>query len=432
MLLFGKEISMKIFLPYDRITLEADLPDSRVAAVLCPRRPASECALSQEQLVQDALAHPIGSLPLNRLAESARRVLILSSDHTRPVPSRVIMPLLLLEIRKGNPKAEIIILVATGCHRPSTGEELIEKYGAEIVASERILMHDSGDEAALVDKGTLPSGGKLRLNSLVDWADLMVAEGFIEPHFFAGFSGGRKSVLPGMAARETVLHNHCAAFIAHEKTRTGILAGNPIHEDMVYAARVAGLKFIINVALDENKQILKAWAGDPIAAHEEGCMYVKRHACVPAVQGDIVITTNGGYPLDQNIYQAVKCMTAAEACVRPGGTIIVAAACKDGHGGDYFFKQCSQPLLPEEIWNQLLSVPAGQTRPDQWQTQIFMRVLQRARVIMVADPLCRDWIEKMHMTPAESIEKALALAEEMAPGGSFVVIPDGVSVIIGE
>ncbi len=420
---------MRISLPHHRSFLQADLPDDRVLAVLAPKMP-EKADMSQEQWIEDALSHPIASASLHVLAEKASRVLILSSDHTRPVPSKILMPILLREIRKGNPKAEIIILVATGCHRASTHEELVEKYGKQIAKSERILMHDSAAENDLADKGFLPSGGRLRLNRLVDWADLLVGEGFIEPHFFAGFSGGRKSVLPGIASWDTVLYNHCAKYIAHPKARTGILPGNPIHEDMVYAAEAANLKFIVNVALDDNKRIISAWAGDFIKAHEAGCAYVLRHARVPAVKGDIVLTSNGGYPLDQNIYQAVKCMTAAEACVRPGGVIIVSAACHDGHGGDHFFHQSSQHLSPDAIFRQIGSVPAEETEPDQWQTQIFMRVLRHAQVILIADPALKEQIEQMHMTYSPSLENALAIAEALAPEGKYVIIPDGVSVIV--
>jgi nickel-dependent lactate racemase len=148
------------------------------------------------------------------------------------------------------------------------------------------------------------------------------------------------------------------------------------------------------------------------------------------VKGDIVLTSNGGYPLDQNIYQAVKCMTAAEACVRPGGVIIVSAACHDGHGGVHFFHQCSQQKSPEAILRQIGSVPAEETEPDQWQTQIFMRVLRLAQVILIADPALKEQIEKMHMTFSPSLENALAIAETLAPEGKYVIIPDGVSVIV--
>jgi len=421
--------TMILSLPYDLGHQNAALPDARVQAVLAPRTPQNPSS-SQQEIVAGALRNPINSEPLSVLARAAKRVLILSSDHTRPVPSKLLMPQLLGEIRKGNPAAEIKTLIATGCHRPSTADELAQKYGRHIADTEEIVNHISTNTDEMVDKGYLPSGGRLRLNRLVDWADLIVGEGFIEPHFFAGFSGGRKSILPGIAAAETVVSNHCAALIAHPKARTGILQGNPIHADMLFAAEAAKLGFILNVALDHKKQIVSAWAGHFQTAHEAGCAYVRKYYSVPMRQGDIVITSNGGYPLDQNVYQAVKCMTAAESCVRQNGVIIVSAACRDGIGGDSFFKQSSRAMRPQAIIDQFLTVPADQTEPDQWQTQIFMRVLSRATVIMVTDPSLRQDIERMHMRYAPTLEEAIRAAETIVPGGRCVVIPDGVSVIV--
>lgn len=422
--------ALKLRIPYGKGFQEAEVPDARVRAVLEPAGGGGS-GCTQEELVDRALRSPIGSPALSQLAQGRRRVLVISSDHTRPVPSRLLMPRLLAEIRRGSPRAEIVILVATGCHRDSTREELLEKYGQEIVESVRIEMHHSGDESFLVDRGVLPSGGRLRLSAWLDWADLTVAEGFIEPHFFAGFSGGRKAILPGIAARETVLWNHCAEFIAHPRARTGVLEGNPIHRDMCYAAQAAGLEFLLNVALDGEKRVIGAWAGEPEAAHAAGCAFMEKRCRVDRAEGDIVVTSNGGAPLDQNIYQAVKGMTAAEACVRPGGVIVMAAACADGHGGDSFYRQCSQGFSPREIWEQILAVPPDRTEPDQWQTQIFMRVLMRARVILVAEPESLEFAKKMHLEAAPTLEEALRLAEQYAPGGEYVVIPDGVGVIVG-
>lgn len=420
---------MKVALPYHTMNLCIELPDSRVAGILQPGTTRTE-DLSQAALVEQALLHPIGSPLLSDLSRNANRVLIISSDHTRPVPSGIIMPLILREIRRGNSKAEIIILVATGCHRACTQDELIAKYGDAIVSRENIQVHNSQDQPNMVYKGKLPSGGDLYLNRLVDWADLIVAEGFIEPHFFAGFSGGRKSIMPGIASTATVLSNHCSAFINHERARTGVLEGNPIHLDMAYAAKRVGLDFIVNVALDKDKRIIGAWAGHHGQAHDAGCAFVREMASVKSIACDIAITSNGGYPLDQNIYQAVKCMTAAEQCVRHRGVIIVCAGCVDGHGGDLFFKQSSQSLTPEAILSQISQVPPEQTEADQWQTQILMRVLTHANVIMVSNPAVRPYIEKMHMAYAASLEEALVLADSMIGGGQYVVIPDGVAVIV--
>ena len=194
------------------------------------------------ELVKDALANPVGSKKLSELAVGKKNVVIIASDHTRPVPSKVIMPAMLDEIRKGSPDADITILIATGCHRGTTKDELISKFGEEIVKNEKIYIHDCLETEKLVNIGTLPSGGACEINSIAYNADLLVAEGFIEPHFFAGFSGGRKSILPGIASRTTVMANHCSEFIADKCARTGILENNPVHKDMLWAAKPQSLR----------------------------------------------------------------------------------------------------------------------------------------------------------------------------------------------
>lgn len=213
------------------------------------------------RLVQEALEHPIGTPRLCDMAIDKKKVVVISSDHTRPVPSHIIMPLILKEIRRGNPDAEITILISTGLHRETTREELESKFGPEITENETIIVHDCDDTDNMVCLGKLPSGGNLYINKLAVEADLLVAEGFIEPHFFAGFSGGRKSVLPGVASRETVMYNHNSAFIGDPHSRTGIIEGNPIHNDMLYAARVAGLDFIVNVVIDSAHEPILQWRG---------------------------------------------------------------------------------------------------------------------------------------------------------------------------
>ena len=185
--------------------------------------------------------------------------MIISSDHTRPVPSHITMPIILEEIRKNNPDVKITILIATGMHRPTTHEELVAKYGEKIVKEERIVVHSAYEDNDMTFKGILPSGGELWVNKLVDECDLLISEGFIEPHFFAGFSGGRKSVLPGIASKKTVLWNHNAKFIASGLAKAGNLETNPIHKDMLFAAKTVGLAFILNVVLNGEKKVIKAF-----------------------------------------------------------------------------------------------------------------------------------------------------------------------------
>ena len=341
----------EIRLPYDTGTQTLHIPEKNLAGVLVSHQASYQAKKTGAELVEDSLDHPIGSPRLEELAKGKKNIVIISSDHTRPVPSAIIMPILLRRIRSVAPDARIRILVATGFHRASTREELVAKYGEEIVDHEEIVMHDARDDAAMVDVGVLPSGGHCLINRVATEADLLLAEGFIEAHFFAGFSGGRKSVLPGIASYKTIQANHCGEFIASTQCRTGNLQGNRIHADMVFAAHAAKLAFIVNVVLNEEKQIIGSFAGDVEEAHLTGCRFVNDLARVDKVPCDIAISTNGGYPLDQNVYQAVKGMTAAEATVREGGVIIMVAGCRDGHGGQAFFDNIAKAESPRHSWS---------------------------------------------------------------------------------
>ena len=380
--------------------------------------------------VRRALEHPIGSPRLSELAAKARNCVIICSDHTRPVPSRYIIPAMLEELRANNPAIDITLLVATGCHRETTRDELVFKFGPEIVEKEKIVIHDSRDDSQLTEAGILPSGGRLIVNKLAMETDLLVSEGFIEPHFFAGFSGGRKSVLPGIASRETVLANHCAEFIADPHARTGILQDNPIHRDMVYAAKQAKLAFIVNTVIDPEKRIVRAFAGDMEKAHLAGVEFCRKQACIRVPEADIVISTNGGYPLDMNVYQSVKGMTAAEAVCRRGGVIIMAAGCSDGHGGESFYRALAEAAGPEEILQNVAGRARNATEPDQCQYQILARILKDFKVIMYAPECPAEMLREMKLdtasTPEEALRKALAYTSADA---RIAVIPDGVSVI---
>lgn len=423
---------MNISFPYGKTFLETNIPESRLQGVLLSSLHSYHAPKDQFGLVADALENPIGSPKLHELAVGKDKVVLIASDHTRPVPSKAIVPQMLAEIRRGNPQADITILIATGCHRGTSRDELVSKFGEEIVEKEKIVVHDC-DLSPMTQIGILPSGGECIINSLVIDADLVVAEGFIEPHFFAGYSGARKSVLPGVASRQTVLANHCSEFIADPHARTGILEDNPIHRDMVWAARAAKLAFIVNVVIDAKKEAIFAVAGDMEAAHQAGCSFLSGLCRADAKPADIVITTNGGYPLDQNIYQAVKGMTAAEATVRPGGVIIMLARSNDGHGGEGFYHQMADEPDIDKTLALFMSRGRNETVSDQWQTQIFIRVLKRARVIYVsdaADQLVRD----LHMIPAHSLDEAMRLAEEILGNSQATVtaIPDGVSVMVIE
>ena len=421
---------MKLEFPYGKQRLSYDFEETELAAVLTSQLEDYVAPAGEAELVNQAMENPIDSTPLWQLAQGKQKVVIIASDHTRPVPSKIIMPPMLEQIRRGNPHADITILIATGCHRGTTQQELEEKFGKEIVSREKIVIHDC-DLSDVVNLGTLPSGGQCYVNRLAVEADLLVAEGFIEPHFFAGFSGGRKSILPGIAGRTTVLANHCSEFIDHPKARTGSLDGNPIHEDMVWAAKAAGLKYIVNVVLNGEKKVIHAVAGDTFAAHKAGTDFLSGLCGAKGELTDVVITTNGGYPLDQNVYQAPKGMTAGEAVVKQGGVVIMLAQSSDGTGGDHFYHQLADEPDMEKTMALFRSRSREQTVPDQWQTQVLFRVLSRARVIYVSD-LPDEMVKKMHMIPAHSIEEALSLAKELLKKEtvSITAIPDGIGVVV--
>lgn len=415
--------------PYGKDHLEYDFSDERFLGTLTSKIHSYTPKADGLSLVKEAMEKPYGSPKLRELALGKKKIVIIASDHTRPVPSKVIIPPMLEEIREGNPDADITILIATGCHRVTSREELVAKFGERIVNEEKIAVHVSTESDKMVKIGILPSGGDLLINRIAAEADLLVAEGFIEPHFFAGFSGGRKSVLPGIAAKESVLANHCAEFIAHPKARTGIIDGNPIHEDMLYAAKCAKLAYVVNVVINEKKDAIYAVAGEVEAAHKAGCDFLSGLCGAEPKYADVVISTNGGYPLDQNVYQSVKGMTAAEATVREGGVIIMLSSCTDGHGGAEFYRQMTLDMKKTEA--EILSRGRGDTLPDQWMTQILIRILNRATVILVSDAP-EDMIRDMHMIPSRSIGEALGLAKKILKNDrpTVTAIPDGVSVMV--
>ena len=420
----------QVSVPYAKSAVTFTIPDENLVGIYESSVHHCQPAADGLALVEEALAHPIGSEPLATLARGKRRAVIIVSDHTRPVPSRAILPPMLRQLREGNPAIDITLLVATGLHRATSADELRQKLGDDIYDHEKIVMHDSRDAASLCFLGILPSGGELWINKLAVDCDLLLAEGFIEPHFFAGFSGGRKSVLPGIAGTATVLANHCSEFIQSPLARTGNLDGNPLHRDMLWAARQARLAFIVNVVINGAKEVIKAFAGDSVAAHDAGCEYLRGLCQIEVPAADIVITSNGGYPLDQNIYQAVKGMTAGEFGSAPGTVIILAAACNDGHGGEQFYRFLAEAANPAELLARLAKVPQDETLPDQWESQVLARILSQHQVILLSDQCDPDIIRGLHLevarTPAEALAKAFAIK---GVGARVAVIPDGVSVI---
>jgi len=422
---------MRFDLPYDTKTVSVEIDDRNFVGSLVSKVESYQASMSQHELVHACLDHPIGSPQLEELVKGKKNIVIISSDHTRPVPSKIITPILLRRIRSAQPDANIKILVATGFHRPSTHQELIEKYGQEIVDHEQIVMHVSTDDAAMVKVGTLPSGGECIVNRTAAEADLLVAQGFIEPHLFAGFSGGRKSVLPGISSYKTIMANHCSEFINSPNARPGNLQDNPIHKDMLYAAKAAGLKFIVNVILNGERNIIASFAGNLEEAHAQGCQFLTSLASVNRVQCDVTVVTNGGYPLDQNIYQAVKGLTSAEATNKVGGVIIMLAGLADGTGGNGFYNNLAQSKTPKEFLDRISRIDRSHTVADQWESQVLARILNQHRVIMVSNLIQPEIVTNMHMEHAKTIDEAMRRSYEIEGNAAKVaVIPDGLAVIV--
>lgn len=421
---------MNVRFPFGKKYLEYDF-DEHLIGVLNSHIDEYVRQTSEIELVRNALKNPIGSKSLSELSIGKKNVVIICSDHTRPVPSKIIIPLMLEEIRKGNKDANITLLVATGFHRPTTKEELINKFGEKIVSEEKIIIHKSLEDE-MTYLGKLPSGGDLLVNKIVVEADLLCSEGFIEPHFFAGYSGGRKSVLPGIASKKTILANHCSKFIDSKDARAGILDNNPIHIDMLYAAKKAGLQFICNVVINAKKEVVYAVSGDVDLAHKEGVKFLEKLCGVKKVEADIVISTNGGYPLDQNIYQSVKGMTSGEACVKRGGVIIMIASASDGHGGQSFFDTFNNDKSLDELYAEFMEKDAEHTVDDQWEAQILTRILKKATVIYVSD-LDDEMVKNFRMLPVKSLDEAIMLARKiMGNDASILALPDGISIIVKE
>ena len=423
---------MKFLLPYDKKRILVEIDDRNFAGSLVSKVESYKPRLSQEELVEASLDSPIGSPKLEELAKGKKNIVIISSDHTRPVPSKIITPILLRRIRAAQPDANIKILVATGFHRPSTHQELLDKYGQEIVDHEQIVMHVSTDDAAMVKIGTLPSGGECIVNRVAVEADLLLSQGFIEPHLFAGYSGGRKSVLPGISSYKTILADHCSEFINSPNARPGILQGNPIHKDMLYAAKTAGLKFIVNVVLNGDREVIASFAGDLEQAHAKGTEFLTSLAAVKKIESDITVVTNSGYPMDQNIYQAVKGMVSAEATNKEGGVIIMVAGLADGTGGKGFYNNLAESKSPKEFLDHVAKVDRAHTVPDQWESQVLARILDRHHVIVVSDLIKPELVTNMHMELGKTFDEAMQRAYKLqGKEARITVIPEGLAVVVG-
>lgn len=408
-------------LPYGKRFIELDLNKLGSVQLVEPNPVLNE--RDEEVIVREALEHPMGSISLKELTKGVKKILIITNDNTRPMPSKITIPAIIRSFYWDERYYDITILIANGLHREMKEDEMREQFGEEICSKYRIVNHNASDRTQLVDFGRLSSGNVLWLNKLLVEHDLIISEGFIEPHFFAGYSGGRKSILPGVAGEETILHNHRPENIASPYATGANLDGNPIHKECQEAAKMGKLAFILNVALDRSKKIVGAFAGDPVKAHTCGCEYVKRMMSVAAKRTDIVITTNNGYPLDRNLYQVVKGIDTASKIVKEGGVIIVAAECMEKVGHKNFEDLILSCRSVEELHCKMSSPPST---ADKWQVQILARALKKYKIILVSDGIDQALSEKLFLIHAVSIEEAVKKAFSIkGTGASVTVMPEG-------
>ena len=411
---------MTVNLAYGSGHLPIEVPDDRTTVI----EPTHIDGLADEkESVINALQKPIGTQSLLDRISPATKICIAFTDLTRATPNDRIIPWLLEHL--GGPNDNITLLNQLGTHRPNTREELETMLTPEVVANYRVLNHEPENREALVQVGTTADGTPALLNRHIVEADLRIITGFIEPHFFAGFSGGVKGIMPGCAGLETVMSNHGAKNIGDPQATFGVTVGNPLWEELRDIALKTGPSFLLNITLNEQRDITNVFAGDIIEAHKTGCVFVKKSAMQPVEQPfDIVVTTNSGYPLDLNLYQGVKGMSAGARVLKEGGTLILAAECREGvPDGSPLDDLLRSAGSIEEIL-AMLSTP-GFVRPEQWQAQIQALVQRRAEVLVCCE-LDDATLRACHLAPCADInaEVAKRLAK-LGADARVAVLPQG-------
>jgi len=410
---------MYIAIPFGKSTLSIAIPEC--AVVLEPVH--SDPLENPDKIAEEILKNPAGSPPLKDIISPEDSIAIVTSDITRPAPNRSIVTWIMNELKTEPEKVTIII--GTGSHRPCTKSEIETMFGPEITGRYKIINHNAFEQQGLKKTGTDSKGTEISLNREYCDADVRIVTGFIEPHFFAGFSGGPKGVIPGIAGIGTIMAFHSAEMIAHENSTWGILEGNPLQEMAKQYMKTAPPHFMVNVTMNGKKEITGIFAGDCKKVHEAGAAFVKKDAMIPCRETfDIVITSNSGYPLDLNLYQAVKGISAASSIVKKGGAIICIAECSDGipdHGN--FRKIMTMEKSPGEIHEMIMEPDFSMF--DQWQAQKLSSILNRAKVFLHST-LHDDTVSKMHLHPCRNVEETInCLSKKNHGKATMAVLPQG-------
>ncbi len=415
------DISMKVKLAYGEGHLSVDFPEGRTTVI----EPSRTVGLPDERgAVIEALDSPIGAKPLRDWIKPNDRVCISFTDITRATPNERLIPWL-LEYLKFVPADQITLLNQLGTHRPNTKPELEKMLTPAVVRKYRVLNHEPENEAELVQLGAMRDGTPALINRHIVEANVRIITGFIEPHFFAGFSGGIKGIIPGTGGLKSIMSNHGAKNIGDPSSTFGITDGNPLWEDLRDVALRVGPSLLLNVTLNDDRQITQVFAGDIIKAHKAGTEFVRKSAMQPVKEPfDIVVTTNSGYPLDLNLYQGVKGMSAGARIIKEGGTLILACECREGVPANSPLDQLLRSTSsPEEIL-AMLSTP-GFVRPEQWQAQIQALVQRKAKVLVYSS-LPEATIRSCHLTPCNDIAQQVTKElDRFGRAARVAVLPQG-------
>ena len=422
---------MNIEIAYGKEGLNIEVPDKNLVKVL--RMTENPVIPNPREETLRKIESPIGSPPLSELAKGRKTACIVVCDITRPVPNTTIVPPIIQILEESGIKSEdITILIATGIHRPNEGEELTAILGEEIPKKYRVVNHMSRELDKHEYLGETPNyKASIYVDKTFLAADIRITTGLIEPHLMAGFSGGRKLIVPGVSAFETLKTMHGAAAIAYEKNIEGVIEGNLFHADALFAARLARVDFIVNVTLNENRGITGIFAGDLDRAHLEGVAFM-RTQCMDTVDKpvDAVITTSAGYPLDLTFYQAIKGATAAPWILKDGGVLIIAAKIAEGIGSPEFTKLILETKNIEDFLENIKN-PENLIL-DQWQFQKFCQVLVKNEVWLYSDGLDRETQAKLFVTPLDSIENGIEkVIARFGEDAGIAVIPEGPYVYAG-
>ena len=411
---------MKVQLPYGKESIEVLIPNERVTEI----RPQFIPGLQDEaHAFKNAVWDPIGSPPLKNLIDANDKVAVVIPDFTRALPSERLLPWLFNELVHV-PKENFTIILGTGTHRQNTAEEIETMVGKKVAMQFQLVNHNGFNPSTLQEVGKREGGYPVMLNKTYVQADKRIIMGFIEPHFMAGFSGGFKAVFPGIADIASIQHYHRASVIQNPRSTWGVLENNPTQEQIQRYGSLVPIDFCINVTLNHQHQITQFFCGNVSAAHQEGCRFAKSTAMISCLkQYPLVITSNSGFPLDQNLYQSVKGMSGAAQIVAPDGLIVIAARCNDGFPNHGSFRQMLFDYTPKAFLEALHTPPFQ--KPDQWQNQLLSLILLKARVAVYSD-LDAEEVQRAHMEPIEDLNAFIA--KEIRQYGKDIpvaVLPEG-------